>query len=149
MAENTSIKCVILKPGIIAPSRKTKGAAGFDIYMPETITIEPQEQKTIPCGFKLIIPPGLACQILSRSSTQKRNELQVYSGLVDGDYTGEIYLLIKNLTTNPIVIKQNCRVAQFVLSKIYDGQMEILGLNPMPMPSLVVKRGEAFGSTGH
>ena len=151
MTENTpmSVKCVILKAGIIAPSRNTTEAAGFDIYLPETITIEPKEQKTIPCGFKLIMPPWLACQIISRSSAQKKNELSIYNGIIDSDYTGEINLLIKNLTNYPIIIKQNHRVAQFILMYIYSAQLDILGLDPEPAPSSIKKRGEAFGSTGH
>ena len=151
MAENTptSVKCVILKDGIIAPSRKTDGAGGFDIYIPETITIQPKEQKIIPCGFRLIMPPWLACQIISRSSTQRKNELDVYNGIVDSDYTGEINLLIKNLTNYPIIISQNRRVAQFILMHIYSKSLDIIGLNSMPAPSLTIKRGEAFGSTGY
>ena len=151
MAEDTRAKCIILKEGIIAPSKKTKGAAGFDIYMPETITIEPQEQKIIPCGFKLVMPVGLAGQIMSRSSTEINGLLQVYRGLIDCDYVHEINLLVKNVASYPIIVKKHTRLAQLVLLQIYTEQLDILGQNtisPLP-PQQIVDRGGPFGSTGN
>lgn len=99
----------------------------------------------IPTGIKVRIPDGYELQIRSRSGLAiKQGVFTLNSpGTIDAGYTGEICVILCNLSDEPFEIKQGDKIAQAVLNKIEQIEWNIVD-------SLEeTDRGEkGFGSTG-
>ena len=132
-------------PTVIAPTRATDKAAGFDIYMPADGIAHPGYTVTVPLGFSTAIPEGFAAILLPRSSVGSQGlEIMNTVGLIDQDFRGEWQA---KLQTKPgykaIAWKAGERVVQFTLVPVWIGQPEIVTQLPE------TNRGTAgFGTTG-
>ena len=132
------------------PAFKTEGSSGFDIAASETVVLDGGECKLIPTGIHLIIPKGYEGQLRLRSSMYKENVIMPNApGTIDNDYTGEIFIPIRNTKPwSPISILRGRRIAQIVINKLPD--IHIRPVNPDEFASFCdSRRGDAgFGSTG-
>ena len=107
-----------LQPQATMPERKTPLAAGYDITPAEGFVIQPGEQRLINTGIALAIPEGYYGQLLSRSSTAKK-EVSVEGGVIDADYRGPIKIMLRNQSQEPFSFKiGDPPVVQIVLIKI-------------------------------
>ena len=72
------------------PKYKTGGAAAFDLYLQEDISLRPGEPAEISLGFSTDMDPGWAVEILPRSSTGMRCGVYIWNtlGLIDADFHG-------------------------------------------------------------
>lgn len=70
------------------PLRATIGSAGYDFFMPITITLKPQESIKIPTGIKAYIKDGYVLVIVPRSGLGFKYRLQLDNsiGIIDQDY---------------------------------------------------------------
>ena len=100
------------------PKRGTKHSAGYDFYLPETITIAPRESVLIWSDVKAYMQED-ECLILNvRSSQGGKVMLANTSGWIDSDYysnssnDGNIGIFLKNISDEPYVIKKGDRVGQ-------------------------------------
>jgi len=103
-----------LLPGGTVPTRGSREAAGYDIYVVEDTTLHPSERKSIPTGLCVKIPSGNWLDIRGRSSAFERRGIGVVLGTVDADYVGEVRVQLHNLTDHEIQIRKGERLAQFV-----------------------------------
>ena len=82
----------ITSPGcydeIELPERATEGSAGYDIFMPFSITINPGGTCTIPTGIKVKLDPGTFLMLVPRSSLGFKFQLGMANtvGIIDSDY---------------------------------------------------------------
>lgn len=147
-----NVKIKRLRPGVLFPTRATKGSAGWDLYAPydpeipsDGTYIYPGRNLTFKCGFSLGIPEGYYVSIVPRSSMGKRGlYLRNAPATIDQDYTGELSIMLQNLGNEPQLIKPGDRVAQMILHKYHEFEFEeVEELSP-------TERGNGgFGSTGH
>jgi dUTP pyrophosphatase len=110
------------------------------------VTLNPGETITVDSGLKIHIKdPEWAGLIVPRSSAANRGiGLGNTVGLVDSDYQGPLKLKIKNTFNRPIVIVDGERVAQYVLIRVQQFEMDVVQAFTDES-----ERGEAaFGSTG-
>ena len=72
------------------PKYETGGAAAFDLYLQEDISLRPGEPAEISLGFSTDMDPGWAVEILPRSSTGMRCGVYIWNtrGLIDADFHG-------------------------------------------------------------
>lgn len=99
------------------PKYSKDGAACFDMFCRETVTIPPHQMKPIRQNFALRIPKGHALLIFSRSSTPLRKGLMLANGVgvIDEFYDGdndEIMTFFLNVTDEPVTVEAGDRVAQ-------------------------------------
>jgi dUTP pyrophosphatase len=103
------------------PNYSTENAAGMDLraFIPEDITLVPFERKLIPTGIHIQLPVGYEAQIRPRSGLALKNGITVLNtpGTIDCDYTGQICIILINLSQEPFVIKNGERIAQMVIAK--------------------------------
>ena len=139
---------IVLKEGAKAPSYQSKGSAGADCYayLPEKeIIIEPHKSALIPTVIMMAIPEGYEVQVRPRSGLALKSCVTVLNtpGTIDSDYRGEVGVILINHSDNPFVVKHHDRIAQFVFSKTYTADYNIVS-------SLdETERGaNGFGSTG-
>lgn len=129
----------------VPPRYETKGSSGVDVKskLEKDVLIKPMERVAIPTGLFLQIPKGYEIQIRPRSGLSLKTGLVAILGTIDSDYRGEIKIILSNLSSKDIIIRDGDRVAQMVLAKVEEIDWEII--NTLENS----ERGEkGFGSTG-
>ena len=108
-----------LHTGAEIPSRATSGSAGFDCYLPETITpISTGEIRIVKLGFALEIPDGYCVRIVPRSGLASKGLLITNSpGLVDSDYKGEIGVILWSVG-EIFQLTKGDRICQLTVEKV-------------------------------
>lgn len=104
-----------------APFKKHEGDAGYDLFanLPEkqSITIEPNDQAKIPTGIAVSLNKCTVGIINDRSSMAFKKQI-VTGGVIDEPYTGEISVLLFNLSKEPYQINHGDKIAQMVIFPI-------------------------------
>lgn len=126
-----------------SPSYAHKGDAGLDLFSAVDINIKPKHRTAVPTGIEMEIPEGYAGLIWDKSGMALQDGIKTMAGVVDSTYRGEIKVVIVNLSSKIIKIKNGDKVAQILVQPITTA-------NIIDSDSLThTKRGEkGFGSTG-
>lgn len=139
---SVKVKIKIL-PGGKMPEKKTKGAAAYDCYASENVTVN-KTPTLIGLGFALELPEGYHAEIVPRSSIGLNTYLRQPNciGIIDSDYRGEVKAMYECQPHNHN-IKVGDRIAQMLIKKNIDVEMvEVEDLSQ-------TERGDGgFGSTG-
>lgn len=115
-----NVKFKRLHPDAKIPQYATGMAAGFDLVAVEDIIIAPGETAKVPLGFAVQIPAGYEIQIRPRSGVTFKTKLRVANspGTIDGDYRGEVAVLIDNIAHRGIVdIDMNNREVEYAQTR--------------------------------
>ncbi len=97
----------------------------------------------IPTGIKVKIPNGYEMQVRGRSGLAINSGIFAHVGTIDSNYTGEICVIITNLSGEPFYIEQGDRIGQAILNKV--GIIDFEQVTALD----TTNRGESgFGSTG-
>ena len=80
------------------PRQATSQAAAYDLFMPQDVTIKPSESKRINLGIRLRMPSTIFGSIVQRSCMMQ-HLIEVQIGTIDSDYSGDIFVGIRNLDT--------------------------------------------------
>lgn len=70
------------------PARATSGSAGYDFYIPLTVSLKPNETVIIPTGIKTFIEEGWFLMCCPRSGLGFKYRLRLNNtvGIIDSDY---------------------------------------------------------------
>lgn len=129
------------------PTYESEGSSGMDIRadVKEPVLLRPGEIRLIPTGLAVSVPLGYEAQIRPRSGLALRHGIGLVNspGTIDSDYRGEIGIIVINWGSEPFMIRKGDRVAQLVLSRIYQAvPLEVEKLDD-------TSRGDGgFGHTG-
>lgn len=76
------------------------------------------ERVLVPTGLYIQLPDGYEAQIRPRSGLALKKGITVLNspGTLDADYTGEVGIILINLSNEPFTIKSGERIAQMVIS---------------------------------
>ena len=124
------------------PTRATSRSAGYDFYMPETVTLPPHEVVLVKSGITAYMHDDEYLQMQVRSSLALKYGLSFVNGvgIIDADYAGrEIGFLFMNLGKEPLTLEKGTRVAQGIFKKY---------LTVDDDSPLSEERSGGFGSTG-
>lgn len=109
------------------------GSSGFDVraWIEDNdgkITLKPFERKLIHTGLYFDLPNGTEIQVRSRSGLSIKKGIVVVNspGTVDESYTGELGVLLINLSNEEVTIENGDRIAQAVLCPVYNGYLTTL-----------------------
>ena len=86
----------------ISPHQATPGSVGYDLFTPIDFQIQPKEQKTVFIDLTITPPEGYYAQLMSKSGLMVLYELEVKAGVIDPDFTGNIGVVLKNNSDQPI-----------------------------------------------
>jgi dUTP pyrophosphatase len=135
------IKFITMLPDARIPTRGYAEDAGLDIYSAEDVLLAPNDSATIFTGIGVEIPRGYTGLILPRSSMNARGFL-THTGVIDPGYTGEIRVVIRNMTGEMQRIRTGERIAQLVILPF----LQVEGIST----TVKIPRGiQGFGSSGH
>ncbi len=104
-----------------APQRATDGSAAVDIRacLPEdgTWTLEAGEEKLIPTGFAIELPPGLSGLLIIRSGVARKECLVLRNqvGLIDPDFRNQMMISLHNDHDESQAIRHGERIAQLLI----------------------------------
>jgi dUTP pyrophosphatase len=112
------------------PEYMTSGSAGMDLRaaLKEAVTILPGDYRAIPTGLCIALPQGCEAQIRPRSGLALKHGITLLNtpGTIDADYRGEIQIIMINFGKEPFIIQRGDRIAQMVIAKVYQGNIEIV-----------------------
>lgn len=111
------IKIKLLDKDATLPTRANPTDAGLDLYASEECTFEPGQLKMVKTQIAVAIDPGYVGLIRDRSSIGSTG-LKVTCGVIDSGYTGEVKVVLINLSGAPRYISKGMRFAQMLLVKI-------------------------------
>ena len=95
------------------PWRKRVTDAGYDLSAAEDGFVEPGGLVKIRTGLHLTCPPDFFYRIESRSSLLS-DGIFILPSIIDSTYTGELIVLMANLSSNSYSISVGDRIAQVV-----------------------------------
>lgn len=132
-----------LKNDLAMPYRATKGSSGADVAICEESIIWPGKSDIIKTGLSFNIPEGYEIQLRPRSSSMAKLRCMVQFGTIDQDYTGEVKIMVTNMSSERIILAAGTALGQLVVQKIPD--VEYYEIEELQK----TERGSGgFGSTG-
>ena len=103
------------------PSYSTNFSAGMDLRanIVEPIILKPMHRKIIRTGIIIQLTSGFEAQVRPRSGLAIKKGITVLNspGTIDADYRGEIGVILVNLSSQDVIIKDGERIAQMVIAK--------------------------------
>ena len=102
----------------ISPHQATPGSVGYDLFTPINFQIQPKEQKTVFTDLAITPPEGYYAQLMSKSGLTVLYELEVKAGVIDPDFTGNIGVVLRNNSDQPIKRLAGEQIAQLLFIKV-------------------------------
>lgn len=122
--DNSPVKLGFCKshPDAVIPRPQTEGSAGADISAiienRMSFILLPWARQLFRTGLRFAIPKGFEVQIRPRSGLALKHGITVLNApaTVDSDYTGEVKVLLCNMSDTPYEVQHLDRIAQIVLA---------------------------------
>lgn len=108
------IKVKRLDTQAMLPTRAHAHDAGLDLYCLMDTSYKPGEVVKVPTGVAMDIEPGYVGLVRDRSSVSKQ-ALKVTAGVVDAGYTGEVCVMLLNLSGEHGCIRAGQKIAQVLI----------------------------------
>jgi len=121
---------IINKSKHALPEYATAQSAGVDLRanIDEPIVLKPLERRLIPTGIYIGLPIGYEAQVRPRSGLALKHGISVCNtpGTVDSDYTGEIGVILINLSNEDFVVNDGERIAQMIIAKHEHAEWDVV-----------------------
>lgn len=127
------------------PRRAYDDDAGFDLASRGDWVIYPGEFLDIPCGVSVQLPEGVWAMITGRSSTLRKHNLLVSTGVIDTGYRGPLFAGVKNLGERPFQVESGMRLAQLILFDNVTARTDVRLADTLDQSP---RGASGFGSTG-
>ena len=108
------------------PTKVSLRAAGHDLYAQEAKTIPARGQAIIGTGIAIGLPLGTYGRIAPRSGLVAKHALTINAGVIDPDYTGEIKIILVNLSNQDYEVKKGDKIDKLIVERIMDEEMVIV-----------------------
>jgi dUTP pyrophosphatase len=143
------IKIKKLTETAIIPTKAHEEDAGFDLYADEDKIIPAQSREVIHTSIAIELPEikdenkDIYVRIAPRSGLSVKAGIDIFAGVVDRGYTGELVVCMFNSSKEEFKVNKGDKIAQMIPTIIYtDSLEEVKELGNS-------KRGEkGFGSSG-
>jgi len=137
------IQVRLLDPQAKLPTRGSAKAAGHDLYANEERTIPARGQDVVATGISITTPKGTYGRIAPRSGMPVKHQIAVNAGVIDSDYTGEIKVVLANMSDQDNHVQIGDRIAQLITEKIVASECY-----QVPKLGKTDRGQQGFGSTG-
>ena len=101
------------------PFYVSNGSAGIDFFSDSTenIKLNPGEERLISTGISVQFPELTCGLLISKSGIAKRGVIVKTPGLIDTDYTGIIFVVLKNVGNDIVILDKDESITQMLLIK--------------------------------
>ena len=138
---------VPLRDGAPTLTRGTSGSVGLDVRAFEATIVKAWSVAKVKTGISFVPPRGQYVQLMSRSGMAANNGVIVVGGVIDPDYTGEIFVILAKLSDADFQVAVGQRIAQAVLLPVANVTVRSLD-DSAGHPVISSERGpRGFGST--
>ena len=138
-----SIKCKKLLDSASVPTRAHEHDAGWDLYSSEQSFVISSKRKVVSTSISLAIPDGHVGLIWPRSGLAAKKGIDVFAGVIDSGYRGEIKVCLYNSSGVNFEINKGDRIAQIIFHKL--PQTEMLEVDSLDDS---IRGDSGFGSSG-
>lgn len=109
------------------PTKATVGSAGYDCYLPETLSpISAVEIRIVKLGFALEIPEGYCVRLVARSGLASKGLLVANApALIDQDFKAEIGVILW-AAGGIFPLEKGMRICQLTIEKVPDTKFELV-----------------------
>lgn len=133
------------------PTKADNLSAGWDLKArleTRTMTLKAHTTAVVKSGLKIQIPEGYEAQVRGRSGLWFKHGITIgHTGTIDAGYLGEIGIKLSNESDSDYVITDGERVAQMVICKLPDVQLQ--EVTAEEFSQFTSERGEGgFGHSG-
>ena len=125
------------------PTRANEFDAGWDLYSVDNCAIDPNSRQLVNVGIALEIPERYVGLIWPRSGLAVKSGVDVFAGVIDSGYRGEVKVCLYNSSTETIHISPGDRVAQILFQAI--GQFDLVEATQL---TDTPRDAGGFGSSG-
>lgn len=105
------------------PTKANSNDAGFDLYSTRDLEIPPGCRGKVSTGIAMEIPDGYVGLIWPRSGLAVKQGVDVFAGVIDSGYRGEIIVCLYNAGSSNVVIKRGDKIAQILIQEVPQFQM--------------------------
>ena len=112
-----------LDPDAIIPTKANSSDAGYDLYALDGTIVEKNTHRLIKTGISMAIPEGHVGLIWPRSGLAYKHGLDVFAGVIDSGYRGDIGVILFNSQYNSYEISKGDRIAQILIQKVEDYEL--------------------------
>ena len=128
------LKVKKLSSKAIMPTKGVGRSVGWDLYAARNIIIPAGKREIVWTDVAIQFPPGCYGRIADKSSVAYEQGLTVGGGVVDPDYTGNVGVLLFNMTLKDVTIEKGDQVAQIICEKYMDidSVEEVTSIRPEP-----------------
>lgn len=126
-----------------------KTDSGFDIRSNERFDLQPLERRLVSTGLFVDVPERCEIQVRPKSGLAIKRGLSVVNtpGTVDYGYTGEIKVILINLSNETQTIEVGDKIAQGVVCPVIQGgEIDLVRVNKIKNKD---RNANGFGSTGN
>ena len=114
---NSTLKFAKLTENAYIPTRGSARSAGFDLRSAYDCVIPAKGTYIVRTDIQIHVPEGTYGRIAPRSGLTK-HLLDVWAGVVDEDYTGNVCVVLFNHADEEYAVSKGDRVAQLICEKI-------------------------------
>jgi len=131
MTSISQVKFKKLSPKAVLPTRATPRSAGLDLYSPVSIYVKARRRVLINLDLQIELPKGYFGKIESKSGVALLFGLHIGAGVIDQDYSGNVAVLVHNLSESNHFIFQGDPIAQLIIQQCcYPTPVECEDLDP-------------------
>lgn len=132
------------------PEKAHADDAGYDIFSDEDdVLIQPKTIHTFSTGIIFILPEfkegnkHIYLRIAPKSGLAVKKGIDVFAGVVDAGYRGELKICLFNASDQPVEIKKGDKLAQAIPTIIYTDEIQ-----EVDSVDETDRGASGFGSTG-
>ena len=132
-----------LSTNAIPPTRGSQFSAGYDVYSAYDYVIPAMGKEMVKTDIAFAIPNGCYGRIAPRSGLAWNHFIDVGAGVVDGDYRGNVCVILFNFNDKDFIVKSGDKIAQLICERI--ANTKLLECNSLDATE---RSNAGFGSTG-
>ena len=128
-----------------APVKAHATDAGYDLVSTVTHKLFSGQCALIPTGLRINLPAGAVGYVCPRSGLAAKHGIAVLNapGVIDPGYTGEIFVNLINLGSDPYTVQRGDRIAQLIIHQTVDVDWQ-----PVTELESTERGNNGHGSTG-
>jgi len=112
------------------PEKAHETDAGFDLFSDIDLVIPPKSRGIVSTGIIMILPEipypsfNTYLRIAPRSGLSVKKGIDVFAGVIDIEYRGELIVCLFNSSDEPFEIKKGDKVAQIIPTIILNDKLQ-------------------------
>ena len=114
----TTLRIMKLSDKAIIRTKRSRFAAGHDIYALTDGLVPRKGQTMVETGIGIGLPEGTYGRLAARSGMASMMGIAVGGGVIDADYTGEVKVILRNHGEADCVFRAGDRIAQLIIEKV-------------------------------